>query len=455
MIRNNRVCVLMVRALVGYFLSSAGAYAADPIAAQPSTSAVAATSSLKQAGPIDQIAAVVNSDVITLYELNTRVSVVEQQLKTQGTPLPQPEVLKKQILERMIMDLLQSQFATETGIHVDDNQLDKTLRRIGQENKFSSLAEFRTKLERDGVDYKKFREEIRNEIISARLREREVDSKLVISDSEITNYLSSQIKQLGKGEEYRLAHILILVPEQAPPEKLRERFRRAEDVLKQLRGGADFAQVSAGYSDAKNALQGGDLGWRSAARTPALFQEALKKMRPGDVSEVLRSPNGFHIFKLVEQRINNIPEAITQTRARHILIKTSDLVSENAAKNRLLEIKQRIEQGASFAEQAKLYSEDGSAAKGGDLGWISPNDTVPEFEEAMNALDVGKSSGLVQTTFGWHLIQVLERRSANVSEEQKRQQAHMAIRSFKSDEAYQDWLRQLRDRAYVENRLFN
>ena len=178
-------------------------------------------------------------------------------------------------------------------------------------------------------------------------------------------------------------------------------------------------------------------------------------MRPGDVSEVLRSPNGFHIFKLVEQRINNIPEAITQTRARHILIKTSDLVSENAAKNRLLEIKQRIEQGASFAEQAKLYSEDGSAAKGGDLGWISPNDTVPEFEEAMNALDVGKSSGLVQTTFGWHLIQVLERRSANVSEEQKRQQAHMAIRSFKSDEAYQDWLRQLRDRAYVENRLFN
>ena len=455
MTRNNLVHVFIVRVLVGYCLYSAGAYAAEPVAGQPPASAVVAKASSNQTGPIDQIAAVVNSDVITLYELNTRVSIVEQQLKTQGTPLPPPDVLKKQILERMIMDMLQIQFAAETGIHVDDTQLDKTLRRIAQENKFPSLAEFRTKLERDGVDYKKFREEIRNEIISARLREREVDSKLVISESEVTNYLSAQIKQTGKGEEYHLAHILILVPEQAPPEKIRERFQRAEEVLKQLRSGTDFAQVSAGYSDAKNALQGGDLGWRSAERTPTLFQEALKKMRPGDVSEVIRSPNGFHIFKLVEQRINTIPEAITQTRARHILIKTSDLVSENAAKNRLLEIKQRIDQGASFVEQAKLYSEDGSAAQGGDLGWISPGDTVPEFEDAMNALAVDKTSGLVQSTFGWHLIQVLERRSANVSEEQKRQQAHMAIRSFKSDEAYQDWLRQLRDRAYVENRLAN
>ena len=454
MTRNNLVRVFIVRALVGYCLCSAGAYAAEPVAGSPA-SAVGAKTSLNQIGPIDQIAAVVNSDVITMYELNTRVSTVEQQLKTQGTPLPPPEVLKKQILERMIMDMLQIQFAAETGIHVDDTQLDKTLRRIAQENKFPSLAEFRTKLERDGVDYKKFREEIRNEIISARLREREVDSKLVVSESEVTNYLSAQIKHTGKGEEYHLAHIMILVPEQASPEKSRERFQRAEEVLKQLRSGADFAQISAGYSDAKNALQGGDLGWRGADRIPALFQEALKKMRPGDVSEVIRSPNGFHIFKLVEQRINTMPEAITQTRARHILIKTSDLVSENAAKNRLLEIKQRIDQGASFVEQAKLYSEDGSAAQGGDLGWISPNETVPEFEEAINSLEVGKSSGLVQTTFGWHLIQVLERRSANVSEEQKRQQAHMAIRSFKSDEAYQDWLRQLRDRAYVENRLFN
>lgn len=427
-----------------WLLCTASVHAAD---AQP----VAGTQ--KQAAPIDQIAAVVNNDVITLYELNTRISAVERQLKKQGTPLPDPAALKIQILERMIMDMLQAQFASETGVHVDDTQLDKTLRRIAQENKFPSLSEFRAKLEKDGVDYKKFREEIRGEIISARLRDREVDAKLVISDSEIDNYLSSQVKQTGKGEEYHLAHILLLVPEQASPEKIRERYQRAEDVLKQLRGGADFAQVSAGYSDAKNALQGGDLGWRTPDRIPVLFQEALKIMRPGDISEVLRSPNGFHIFKLVEQRINSIPEVIAQTRARHILIKTSELVPENEARKRLLEIRQRIEQGANFAEQAKLYSEDGSAAQGGDLGWISPGDTVPEFEEAMNALREGQMSDAVQSSFGWHLIQVQERRSADVSAEQKRQQAHLAIRAFKSDEAYQDWLRQLRDRAYVEYRL--
>ena len=321
-----------------------------------------------QAAPIDQIAAVVNSDVITLYELNTRLNTVERQLKKQGTPLPATDALKKQVLERMIMDMLQSQLAAETGVHVDDSQLDKTLRRIAQENKFPSLAEFKTKLEQDGVDFKKFREEIRGEIISARLREREVESKLVISDSEIDNYLSTQIKQTGKGEEYHLAHILVLVPDQAPPGKIHERYQRAEDVLKQLRAGADFAQVAAGFSDAKNALLGGDLGWRPAERTPTLFQEALKKMRPGDISEVLRSPNGFHIFKLIDQRINNISEAVPQIHARHILIKTSELVSENEAKNRLLEIRQRIEHGASFTDQAKLYSEDGSAAQGGDLG---------------------------------------------------------------------------------------
>ena len=408
-----------------------------------------------QAAPIDQIAAVVNNDVITLYELNTRINTVERQLKKQGTPLPAPEALKKQMLERMIMDMLQSQFASETGVRVDDVQLDKTLRRIAEENKFPSLSEFRAKLEQDGADYKKFREEIRSEIIAARLREREVDSKLVISDSEIDNYLSTQVKQLGKGEEYHLAHILLLVPEQASPEKIHERQLRAEEALKKLREGADFAQIAAGYSDAKNGLQGGDLGWRSLDRTPTLFQEALKKMRPGDVSEILRSPNGFHIFKFVEQRINNISEVVKQLHVRHILIKTSELVPENEAKKRLLEIRQRIEQGAPFAEQAKLYSEDGSAAQGGDLGWISPGETVPEFEGPMNALQDGQISDAVQSGFGWHLIQVLERRSADVSAEQKRQQAHLAIRAFKSDDAYEDWLRQLRDRAYVEYRLPN
>jgi len=411
------------------------------------------TGAEKIVAPLDHIAAVVNDDVITRHELDERLGIVVRQLQQQGTSLPAAESLEKQILERMIIDMLQAQFAKETGVRVDETQLDKTLLRIAQDNKFPTLAEFRAKVEQEGVDFKKFREEIRGEIIAARLREREVDSKLVISDSEIDNYLAIQAKQPGKGDDYQLAHILVLVPEQASADKIQASRQRAEQALAQLRGGAEFAQVAAGFSDAKDALQGGNLGWRSLDRIPAIFQEVLQTMRPGETSPVLRSPNGFHIVRLIEKRSKGAPVMITQTHARHILIKTSELVPENEAKRRLLEIKQRIDTGADFAAQAKLHSDDGSASQGGDLGWISPGDTVPEFEKAMNALQPGQVSGAVQSGFGWHLIQVLERRSADVSEEQKRLQARMAIRSFKSDEAYQDWLRQLRDRAYIENRI--
>ncbi len=406
-----------------------------------------------QVMPIDRIIAVVNDDVITRHELDDRLGIVVRQLQKQGTPLPAPEALEKQLLERMIVDMLQAQFARETGVRVDDTQLDKTLQRIAQENSFPSLAEFRAKLEQEGVDFKKFREEIRSEIIATRLREREVDSKLVISDSEIDNFLATQARQPGKGDEYNMAHILVLVPEQASADKIQASRQRAEQALAQLNDGAEFAQVAAGISDAKDALQGGNLGWRPADRVPALFLDTLQKMRPGEISPVLRSPNGFHILKMIERRSKNAPVVLSQTHARHILIKASELVPENEAKSRLLEIKERIEAGADFAGEAKRYSEDGSAMQGGDLEWISPGDTVPEFESAMNALQDGQMSGAVQSGFGWHLIQVLERRNADVSVEQKKQQARSAIRTFKSDEAYQDWLRQLRDRAYVEYRL--
>ncbi|TXT21560.1 MAG: peptidyl-prolyl cis-trans isomerase SurA [Gallionellaceae bacterium] len=407
----------------------------------------------KLVAPIDQIIAVVNDDVITRLELDSRLDMVARQLKKQGVPLPPPDVLEKQLLERMISEMLQTQFAKETGVRVDDTQLDRTLQRIAQDNSFPSLAEFRAKLEQEDVDFKKFREEIRSEITAARLREREVDSKLVVSDSEIDNYLTTQSRLPGKGDEYRLSHILVLVPEQAGAEKIQASRQRAEQALSQLQDGTDFAQVAAGVSDAQDALQGGNLGWRSTDRIPALFQDALQKMRPGELSPLLRSPNGFHILKLIEKRSKETPVMLTQTRTRHILVKTSELMPENDAKNRLLEIRQSIvEGGADFADQARRFSDDGSATQGGDLGWISPGETVPEFEEAMNALRDGQVSGAVQSGFGWHLIQVLERRNADVSVEQKRQQARLAIRGLKSDEAYQDWQRQLRDRAYVEYR---
>jgi peptidyl-prolyl cis-trans isomerase SurA len=409
-----------------------------------------AAESPKQGVPIDSIEVIVNDDVITHLELEKRVVSVTKMLQSQKTALPDKSVLERQVLERMITEMLLAQFAKESGLRIDDAQLDKTILRIAQQNKFATVAAFRAKLEQDGTDFKEFREEIRNEIISVRLREREVDSKLVISENDVDNYLSNQERQEGKGDELLLAHILVVVPEQASADKIQNYRNRAEQALAQLHGGASFAQVAAGYSDAQDALKGGEIGWRPADRLPPMFADALAKMKPGDVSDVLRSPSGFHIIKLLDRRNKDAAVVVTQTHARHILIKTSELVSESEAKSRLQEIKQRIDKGSDFAEEARLHSDDGSASQGGDLGWLSPGETVPEFESAMDALKVGQVSGLVQTGFGWHLIQVLGRRNTDVSVEQKRLRARNAIRTFKSDEAYQDWLRQLRDRAFVE-----
>lgn len=401
---------------------------------------------------LDHIRVVVNDNVITQLELDSRVAVAIKQLQKQGTLLPDRAALAKQVLERMITEMLQIQFAKENGVKVDDVQLERSLARIAQQNKFESTAAFRLKLEQEGVDFNQFREDIRGEILSVRLREREVDSKLVISESDIEDYLATQANQGNKGEELQLAHIMIIVPEQASAESIQNFKRRAEEAQSKLKAGAPFAQIAAGYSDAKDALQGGQLGWRPADRLPSLFADPLSKMKPGEVSPLLRSPNGFHLIKLMDRKTSDTPIFITQTHARHILIKTSELVSENEAKARLQEIKMRIDKGADFAEQAKLHSEDGSAPQGGDLNWLSPGETVPEFEKPMDALKIGQISGLVQSGFGWHLIQVLARRNTDVSVEQKKQKARDAIRSYKSEDAYQDWLRQLRDRATIEYR---
>jgi len=406
----------------------------------------------KQVAVIDSIIAVVNDDVITRQELIERLRVVVRQLQKQGTPLPPLEVLEKQILETMITDMLQAQYGKENGVRVDEMQLDQAITRIAQQNNLASQAEFRAKLEADGVDYKKFREEVRAEVISTRLREREVESKLIISDSEVDSYLANKAKMETPNEEYHLAHIMVAVPEQASPQIIQDARERAEKASKQLKDGADFAQVAAGSSDAKDALKGGDLGWRTEENIPPLFINEVQKMQPGQASAVLRSPSGFHIIKLVEKRSGSAPVVITQTHVRHILIKTSEIVSEAEAQQRIMEIKQRIESGADFAEQAKRYSQDGSAQQGGDLDWISPGQTVPEFEGAMNKEQPG-TIGVVQTQFGWHLIQVLERRNTDVSQQQQRQQARISIGAFKSDELFLDWLRQLRDRAFIEYRL--
>ena len=330
--------------------------------------------------------------------------------------------------------------------------MEKALARIAEDNKVS-LAQMRETIEKEGANFAKFREDIRDEITMSRLREREVDNKITVADSEVENVLNALQLQDGKADEFDLSHILIRVPEQASPEQLRDRRTRAEQALAQIRGGADFRQVAASFSDAPDAVQGGAMGWRELARLPAIFAAAVKGLKNTEISGVLRSPNGFHIVRVNERRGRNSPLIVSQTHARHILIKTSEVVSENDAKERLVKLKDRLDNQTDFAELARLQSEDASASRGGDLGWLSPGDTVPEFEKMMDALKPGETSGPVRSPFGWHLIQVIERRSQDMSEQQQRLQARMSLRAQKADEAYQEWLRQLRDKAFVEYRL--
>ncbi|MEW6292066.1 MAG: peptidylprolyl isomerase [Pseudomonadota bacterium] len=400
---------------------------------------------------VDRVVAVVNDEAITLNELRERLATVTRQLRSRGTPLPPSEVLEKQLLERLIVDRLQVQFARESGLRIADAELDAAMRRIADNNRLS-LAEFRAALERDGITWKRFREEIREEITLSRLREREVESRIVVSDGEIDNYLAHP-EQANQTALVALGHIIIRVPEQVDPARLSQLRQRAEEALARIKSGQDFGQVAASYSEAPDALAGGILEPRPVDRLPTLYAEAVAKLQPGEVSEILRSPAGFHIVRLFERKGGSVGGTFRQTQARHILIKVNELVSSDEARHKLAGLKERLDNGADFAELARLYSNDLSAAKGGDLGWLYQGDTVPDFERAMDALKLGEVSAPVQSPFGWHLIQVLERKNAEPGDERKRLMARQALRERKSDEAYEDWLRQLRDRAYVEYRL--
>ena len=401
---------------------------------------------------LDRIVAVVNSEVITRHELEEHTRLATAQLRQRGTPLPPREVLEKQMLERLISSRVQLQLAKETGLRVDDAELDRAIVRIAEQNRLS-LEQLRAAVEKDGVAFARFREDIRSEIILSRLREREVDNRIVITEGEIDNFISSQKASGGKSTEYNVSHLLVTVPENASPEQIQVRRERAEQALAQLKAGTDFRQVAATFSDAPDALQGGDMGWRDSARLPTLFLEALQKMQAGQVSEILRSSNGFHLLRLNELRGAAAPMVVRQTHARHILIRTNELVPQAEARRRLDSLKERLDNKADFEALARQYSEDSSNTRGGDLGWLSPGDTVPEFERAMDALAPGAISEPVRTQFGWHLIQVLERRNQDVSSDRARLEARRALRARKSDEAFQEWLRQQRDLAFIEYRL--
>jgi peptidyl-prolyl cis-trans isomerase SurA len=423
----------------------------------PAPAPAATAAGTQRVRPIDAIVAVVNNEVITAQELEARMQTVEARLRSQGVAVPPRAQFQKQLLERMIVDRAQLQLAKESGLRVEDPLLDAAVARIAEQNGMT-LADFRKRVEEDGTTFERFREDIRNEILLQRLREREVDNKVQITESEIDNFLAAGGGAEGARPEINLAQILIRIPENASAEQINQRRQRAEEALQQLRTGADFARVAATYSDAADALKGGEMGWRTLDRLPQIFIDAVADRRENELV-VAKSANGFHILRVLGRRTSTPAKtgapaaAVTQTHARHILIKVNQVVPANEARRKLVELKERLaNKAASFAELARLYSNDGSAAKGGDLGWLYPGDTVPEFERAMDALKPGEISDPVESPFGYHLIQVIERKTDDVSQERQRKQARQALRERKIEEATEEWLRQLRDRAYVEYR---
>lgn len=406
---------------------------------------------------IDSIAVIVNDDVITHQELIGRLRSVVTRMKSQNIALPPPEDFQRQVIESMIVERVQLQKAKESGIVVDDIMLDRSLNRIAEQNKMT-LQQLRDQVEREGTSFGHFREEMREEITMQRLRQSAIDNRILVSDTEVDSYLASESASLVEKMELNLAQILVRIPENSSPEQIAARRVRAEEALTKLRSGTAFEKVAASYSDASDALSGGEIGWRNRDRLPQLFNDAVSKLKKGEVSALIKSPNGFHILKVVDQRVPATVATgevlVQQSRVRHILIKVNQVVSSFDAQTTLAGLKTRLDnKDATFEALAKQFSGDASAAKGGDLGWLHPGDTVPEFEKAMNALKIGQVSEPIETPFGFHLIEVLERKTDDVSKERKRNAARQALRERKTEESVQEWVGQLRDRAYVEYRL--
>lgn len=404
---------------------------------------------------IDSIQVVVNDEVITRNEVANRVTQVTQNMKARNAQMPDPATMERQVLEAMIVERAQLQLAKEMGVKVDDRTLDATIGRIA-ENQKMSVQDMRNQMEKEGMPFAQFREDIRNEIMMQRLREHEVDRKVQVSEAEIDTYLAAAKAADADRVEVDIAQILVRVPENASPEQIAARAARAEEVMRQLRTGADFARMASTYSDAPDALKGGEIGWRDADRLPPLFANELRKMQAGQVTPILKTNVGFHILKLSGKRslASQADKAIVeQTRARHILIKVTPTMTEGEVKRKLLELKEKMDNNAgTFEELARLHSQDGSASKGGDLGWLMPGDTVPEFETAMNALKPGQVSDIVQSQFGFHLIQVIERKSEDMTQQKERGVARQVLHDRKMQEAMESWMREVRDRAYVEFR---
>ncbi|KVN13637.1 MULTISPECIES: peptidylprolyl isomerase [unclassified Burkholderia] len=406
----------------------------------------------------DEVVAVVNNDVITGRELDQRVGLIARRLQQQKAPVPPTDQLRAQVLNQMVLERIQVQRAKDDGIVVDNATVQATLGRLAQANGMP-LDQYKARIEAQGVPWDLFVRDARTELMLSKLREKEVDSKITVSDAEVASYIASQRgPNAGSQQDLRLEHIFVKAPTNAPQADIDAAQKKADGLLQQaLASGANFERLAKSQSEADDAKKGGDLGFKSPSSLPSDVVDAVSKLRPGEVNPTLiRVPDGFEIVRLVERRASQNPAAspkIVQTHVRHILLRVGEGKSESQARQQLIDIRRQIEAGGDFEKFARTYSQDGSASQGGDLGWISPGETVPEFERAMNTLQDGQVSNPVRTEYGYHLIQVLGRRDAEGSVQQQMDIARQAIGQRKAEQAYSDWLRELRDSSYVQIKL--
>ena len=400
---------------------------------------------------LDRIVAVVNDDVIMRSELLVRMDLIRSGLEEAGTPVPPDDVLARQVLERLVVDRIQLQLAAESGMRIEDEDLNRAMAGLAARNNLG-LTEFREILERDGYDFTKLREEIRRELLVGQVQRRFVSNRVSVSPRDVDDYLATVDKQGGGNREYRLGHILIAVPEGASPEEIEQSREKAQALLAELRAGLDFSEAAVTHSDGQQALKGGDLGWRRASELPTLFADIVPALSIGEVSPPIRSPSGFHLVEVTDWKLGET-HVVTQTRARHILLEPNEILSDEGARARLTHLRERIVNGDDFAELARAHSDDsGNAAMGGDFGWVGPGDLYPALYAVIDTLAESELSAPVRTERGWHLVQVVERRAYDGTEEVRRANANTAIRNRKIEEELQTWIRQIREEAYVELR---
>lgn len=411
------------------------------------------TSLTAQAEPrlIDKIVAVVGEEALMASELQQRIQQANEQIAERGIRPPPANILRQQVLDRLIVDTIQLQLAKQGGLRVDEQTLNETLAKIAQQNAMT-LRQFSQAIEADGITFLEFREQIRQEMLISQVRQRRVGERIQVSEQEVDNYLTSPEALRQDGREFRVAHILISVPDNPSPEQVKQAQQRAEALKQTLDAGADFQEQAIAMSAADEAFSGGDLGWRSALALPSLFADRVPNLAVGGIAGPIRSASGFHIIKLLETR-GGEEFLIDQTQARHLLLSPNAVRDEQATLAEILKLKQRIAKGERLATLARELSDDrGSKQSGGSLGWVSPGQMVPEFEAAMNELAVGEVSQPVESQFGWHLIEVEERRKSDMTDTLRRQQVRRILAERRFEEEVQNWLREIRDSTWVEIR---